>query len=68
MLYMAIKTHKDEIEDGESQGGRIYKTCGEMCAFDSFTCDLSLLSDCDAFCQRPKKSVPDSVHGMTMFP
>ena len=58
---MTTKNHRGELHDGESQGGRIYKTGRKLCPFQSFTKYLSVLNkDCDAFFQRPKKDVTSS--------
>jgi hypothetical protein len=47
---MTTKNHRDELHDGESQDGRIYKTGRKLCPFQSFTKYLSVLNkDCDAW-------------------
>ena len=57
---MATKNHRGELLDGESQGGRIYKTTfgDELCPYTTFQKYISKLNpECEAFFQRPKAAL-----------
>jgi hypothetical protein len=58
---MTTKNHRDELHDGESHGGRIYKTGMILCSFQSFKKYLSVLNKIVMrFFQRPMKDVTNS--------
>lgn len=57
MRDMATKNHKGGVQDGDSQGGRMYLTGNELCPYTSFTKYLSVLNEeCELFFQRPKSA------------
>ena len=61
MRDMITKNHKGDMQDGTSQGGRIYKTGTDLCPYTSFMKYLSLLNpENEVLFQRPKS---DPKHG-----